>query len=322
MSIPLAVLEDITGGSGAGAAIEALLPIGVRHRQLRVRTLILGMMLTLDDGRPAHLTRVHQALTGLPAGDQARLGVTEEWKNGPHQLTYRQVERTFNLVTDALAKDEPGGAPSGDLAQACDDLLEASIPAQHKDASAALAVDWTDVESWSRPPPRGTTGCADPEAHWGHRNSNLPGPKGEMFFGYYLSAATMMAEEHGPPVPELARRMTLTSCALDPVRAFAKVLTSMFAAGIPLGDILDDSGYAHRDAKAWAIPLRRRPAHPGPAPARPRTARNPPRRDHRQRQPVLPGHPQDTAPARATGPHRHPGRNRRARPADSRAVPA
>jgi len=26
--------------------------------------------------------------------------------------------------------------------------------------------------------------------------------------------------------------------------------------GIPLGDILDDSGYAHRDAGAWAIPLR------------------------------------------------------------------
>ena len=26
--------------------------------------------------------------------------------------------------------------------------------------------------------------------------------------------------------------------------------------GIPLGDILDDSGYAHRDAEAWAIPLR------------------------------------------------------------------
>ena len=27
--------------------------------------------------------------------------------------------------------------------------------------------------------------------------------------------------------------------------------------GIPLGDILADSGYAHRDAAAWAIPLRR-----------------------------------------------------------------
>ena len=61
-----------------------------------------------------------------------------------------------------------------------DDLLEASIPGEHKNASASLATDWTDVESFSRPPPRGTTQCADPEASWGHRNSNLPGPKGEM----------------------------------------------------------------------------------------------------------------------------------------------
>jgi hypothetical protein len=30
----------------------------------------------------------------------------------------------------------------------------------------------------------------------------------------------------------------------------------MPAAGIPLGDVLADSGYAHRDAEAWAIPLR------------------------------------------------------------------
>jgi hypothetical protein len=34
------------------------------------------------------------------------------------------------------------------------------------------------------------------------------------------------------------------------------VLTAMPAHGIPLGDILDDSGYAHRDADAWALPLR------------------------------------------------------------------
>ncbi len=104
---------------------------------------------------------------------------------------------------------------------------------------------------------RRTTGCADPEAYWGHRNSNLPGPKGEMFFGYYLPAATMTREEHGPAVPEPARRMTLSSCELDPVRALAAVLLRMPAAGIVLGDILDDSGYAHRDAGAWAIPLRR-----------------------------------------------------------------
>jgi hypothetical protein len=201
VSIPLAELEDLVDGSGIAPEIEVLLPAGVRHRQLAVRTLILGMLLALDDGRPAQLTRVHAALTALPAGDQARLGVSEDWKQGPHQLTYRQVEHTFHLVTVALGKDQPDGAPTQILIRTCSGLLEASIPAWVKDATTALAADWTDVETWSRPPRHGTTGCADPEASRGHRNSNLPGPKGEMFFGFYLPAATMVAEEHGPPSP-------------------------------------------------------------------------------------------------------------------------
>ena len=93
--------------------------------------------------------------------------------------------------------------------------------------------------------------------------------------------------------------------------------------GIPLGDILADSGYAHRDAGAWAIPLRGAGAqlvqdlHPsdrGPrgthhgaiiangnlyCPATPRT--------------LL-----ELAPAR---PRRHPGPGRRPRPADRRDRP-
>jgi hypothetical protein len=170
-------LEDITGTSGAAPRIEAMLPTGVRRRQLRTRTLLLGMQLTLADRRPAYLTEAHAALIALPGPDQARLGVTEEWKNGPHQLTYRQAGRTFNLVADALAADDPGGAPAEALGQACDDLLEASIPAWHKDTSTALAVDWTDVETFSRPPRRGSSDCADPEASWGHRNSACPARK-------------------------------------------------------------------------------------------------------------------------------------------------
>ena len=256
MSIPLAVLEDIIDTSGLAPVIEALLPHGVRHRQLPARTLLTGMMLTLDDGRPAHLTRVRQALTSLPAPDQARLGVTADWKTGPHQLTYRQTEHTFHLVVTALSKAEPDGTASSALQAACDTLLEASIPAAHKTTSTALAAGWTDAETWSRPPRHGTTNCADPEAAWGHRNSNLPGPKGEMYFGYYLSAVTMVAEENGPAVPELARRMTVCSCHLDPARALVPVLLAMAAAGSPPGGIIDDSGYAHRDAGAWAIPLR------------------------------------------------------------------
>jgi hypothetical protein len=256
VSILLAALEEIIDASRIAPRIEALLPAGARHRQLRVRTLLAGMLLSQAGHRPAHLTRVRDALITLPADDQARLGVTEDWKTGPHQLTYRQTERTFGLVAEALANDAPNGLPSHDLAAICDGLLEASIPDEHKAASTALAVDWTDVETFSRPPPRGSSDCADPEASWGHRAGGGPGQDSELFFGYYASAATMMPEEHGPPVPELARRMTVCSCCHDPARALAPVLTAMPAAGIPLGDILADSGYAHRDAEAWAIPLR------------------------------------------------------------------
>ena len=91
---------------------------------------------------------------------------------------------------------------------------------------------------------------------WGHRSGGGPGQDSELFFGYYASAATMMREEHGPPVAELARRMTVCSCRHDPARALVPVLTAMPGQGIGLGDILSDSGYAHRDADAWAIPLR------------------------------------------------------------------
>jgi hypothetical protein len=254
--IPLAAFEAVIDASGIPPRIEAMLPVGARARQLSVRTLLAGMCLAAADHRPAHLTRVHQALVSLPEDEQRRLGVTADWKNGPHLLTYRQTEYTVGLVADALGKDEPDGLSSQALQAACDGLLEASVPAKFKDACRSLAVDWTDLESFSRPPPHGTSDCADPEASWGHRKNNLLRSENELFFGYYFSAGIMMAEENGPPVPELARRMTLSSCRHDPVRAFAPVLTAMPEQGIPLGDILDDCGYSHRDAGAWAIPLR------------------------------------------------------------------
>jgi len=56
----------------------------------------------------------------------------------------------------------------------------------------------------------------------------------------------MTPDEQGPPVPELARRMTLSSCRHDPIPAITPVLTAMPQDGIPLGDVLADSGYSHR----------------------------------------------------------------------------
>jgi hypothetical protein len=257
VSLTLAGIERIVAGSGAGETIQALLPPAARGRQLTAGTLLTGMMLTLADGRPAHLTRVHAALLALPENDQKRLGVIEDWKDGPHQLTYRQVEHASRLITRALAKTRPDGAPSATLQHVCDQLTEASIPGPFKNASTSLAADWTDVEAWARPVPHHAAGTGtDPEATWGHRNVNRKIQEGEMFYGYYLSAAVMVKDDNGPAVPELARRITAGNSACDPAAALARVLASMPAAGIALGDIIADSGYSHRVPDTWANPLR------------------------------------------------------------------
>jgi hypothetical protein len=243
---------------------------------------------------------VHRALTTLPEGEQRRPGVTADWKNGPHLLTYRQTGYTFGLVADALGKDEPDGLPSPELQAVCDQLLEASVPGKFKDASASLAVDWTGLETFSRPPPRGTSDCAGPEASWGHRKNNLLRTQDELFYGYYLSAGTMAREENGAAVPELARCATVSSCRHDPVPAFTPVLAAMPEHGIPPGDVLAGSGYSHRIPQHWAALLRAAGArlvqdlHPHDRGPR----GHPRRRHHQQRQSLL---PEDTAAAAGTG---------------------
>jgi hypothetical protein len=152
--IPLAAAEDLIDASGVAPRIERMLAPGARGRQLAVRTLLAGMMLALGDGRPAHLTRVHQALAGLPEGEQRRLGVLADWKNGHHLLTYRQAEYTFGLIARVLGKDEPDGQPLPELQRICDDLLESSVPAEFKKASASLAVDLSDLASFQGPAAR------------------------------------------------------------------------------------------------------------------------------------------------------------------------
>ena len=71
----LARLERIVDCSAVAPRIEALLPVGVRPRQLSVRTLLVGMLLVAVDKRPAHLRRVHEALLALPEPARRRLGI-------------------------------------------------------------------------------------------------------------------------------------------------------------------------------------------------------------------------------------------------------
>jgi hypothetical protein len=246
----------VLDASGAAAAAEALLPKSVRPRQLSARTLLIGFMLALAEGRPAHLTRVLAALSGLGTDDRARLGVVADWRGGPHALSYRQVEHTARLLAGVLAKARPDGEPSGALSDLVAALLGASVPPWAAALSSSLAVDWTDLESFARPPLYNGAPCAGPEASWGHRRGDGPGQKDELFWGYYLSAATMVAEEGGRAVPELVRAAKLSSCHVDPVPAMVPVIEELVASGTPVGDVLADSGYAHRVAPHWALPLR------------------------------------------------------------------
>jgi len=231
----------VVDAAGVAGAIEEAMPRGGRPRQLAVRTLLVGIAAALADDRPAHLSRVHRALVGLGPADRARLGV----EVAGHILTYRQVERTFASMSVAAA----------DVQAVSDSLVEASVPAGHKHDTTAVAVDWTDYESWSRSA-EGNRPAADPDASWGHRSVNAPGARGELFFGYYAQAVTMVREEDGPPVPELVRRIAMEPPCTDPGPVMANALERMAGSGVAVGDVLADSGYAHRVAERWASPLR------------------------------------------------------------------
>ena len=248
-------LEAILDASGVPGRIEMLLPIGVRPRQLTVRTLLIGILIALADGRPAHLSRVHRALICLSEIDKQRLGVIAQWKTGAHQLTYRQTERTFSLLVRALAKETPDGKPSQILSEITDALMEASVQVLGVPQSSSLAIDWSAYESFARPPHKDGR-CADPEAAWGHRNTNHPGLS-ETFFGYYLQAATIVKEENSDlETPELVRRITLSSCKHDPPEQIVPVIERMRKDAIPLGDLLADSGYSYRAPHTFAAPMR------------------------------------------------------------------
>ncbi len=282
MSAQLARVEGMIDASGVPARIESMLPAGVRPRQLSVRTLILAMTLTMLSGHDALLTDVHRTLLALPDSEQRRLGVIAQWTTGPHTLTYRQLEYTYRLIAKKLAKDTPDGSPSQALCEVLDGLLEASIQVLGEPASSSYAVDWTDQEAWSRPspkpaaeaepqtepdkPPAASATDAQPqpgtrerrsdrEAAWGHRNTNHPG-RNEMFFGYYLQALTAVKDEHGPEVPELARRIHLASCEHDPPGQIVPVIARMHQHGIPISDLLVDSGYSYRQPQTFALPIR------------------------------------------------------------------
>ncbi len=64
--ITLPALEEVIDRSCAAPRIEVMLPIGVRARQLKARTLLAGMCPAIADGRPAHLTACTRPWSACP----------------------------------------------------------------------------------------------------------------------------------------------------------------------------------------------------------------------------------------------------------------
>jgi hypothetical protein len=69
----LAAFEEVIDASGVAPRIEAMLPAGVRARQLTARTLLAGMCLAAADHRPAHLMGMWQ-VTALGDGTREPYG--------------------------------------------------------------------------------------------------------------------------------------------------------------------------------------------------------------------------------------------------------
>ena len=121
-----------------------------------------------DPRRPDHPARRRPA----PARGE------QDWKAGPHQLTYRQAERTFGLIADALEKQNPDGTPSAALAAVLDDLLEASIPAEHKDTSSRAGRGLDRRGNLLPPPaPRQQATAPTPKRPGGTATPTCPAPK-------------------------------------------------------------------------------------------------------------------------------------------------
>jgi len=257
------------------------MPTGGRPRQLSSRTVLLGIMCALSAGRPAQLRAAYRELASLSFADQLSLNFAAVTDDGEiATASYRQFADTFSVMCRAI---DPSPVPSfrgvaeqdrvahlalaregvdaeratALLHEVIDVLVEASVPMAYKGASTSLAIDWTDHETWSRPRAKNDSQPAnDPDASFGHAKRNAPGAKDCLFFGYYAQVATMVADESGPIVPELVRRVALETPALDPARVMAATLVRAEASGLALGDVLADCGYSNRAPEGFARPLR------------------------------------------------------------------
>lgn len=238
-------------------------------RQLGVRSVLVALLLSISRRKVAHLASAHEICSELSIPEQIALGFLRSGDDGLSEATYRQFAHTFAEMVKVMDEspvpsfrgvaeaeraahlaERRRGAPAGAadlLRSVVEGLLEASIPESERERGE-IAVDWTDHETWARPKEADSpVPSADPDASWGHAKRNAPGAKDCGFFGYYAQVAVLApAEGSTAPSPELIRRVVLKSPRHEPASEMAALLEAMAGGGIPIAEVLYDSGYSFK----------------------------------------------------------------------------
>jgi len=242
--LDLAWAEAAVDRSNVAPFIERAVPVALQ-RQLSIRTLLLGIVVTAMEERPLMLSWVWTTLCELEPEDQRRLGVIGTTVHGEHdhQLSYRQVEDTFRVVMLALdyrpvpafRKGIKGAArhqaflahqPSpneaaqrrSNLEWVCDALLEASMPRRLR-RHTAHALDWTDVHSRAADIAKAEY-STDPSAGWRRKKKQDSPTRPHVFFGYHEQSLTIAPTPGATEqFPELVRRIELYPANEEPSRS-------------------------------------------------------------------------------------------------------
>ena len=296
MSVTLRQAERAIDDSGVVAIIEGLIEARQRRpgrrRELPVRALLIGQLLTAQTGR-SHLVRVVETLNALPPATRKRLGIYREGG-----ITYRQVERLNTIIARAI--DRPEAATMDERLVDFDDICSRIVFfSAHPEArrTPSIALDATDIPTWGTnrrrkrnargqmhtprrtyrvegnqvftDPDAGVRGAwkakkGDPARPARRRNAASPAVPGKApLYGYEMTTATTVRELYGDPVPFATTAMRFRPAVKDTVAmGLAVVFDHARLSGV-IGDVIFDRGYNHaHDGSDFIMPLRALGAEP------------------------------------------------------------
>lgn len=147
-------VEKLIDSSGIVEVLEPLLPAGGRHRDLSLRTLLVGLGLTAAGNSSLYLKTVHAILLALPVGTRRRLGVSWTDAHGREQhLTLRRVEHLYGHLAALVDGSEhfslptPPEAPEG-VDPLTGEVLDPEVDADRiVELAAAAAQERADLEA-------------------------------------------------------------------------------------------------------------------------------------------------------------------------------